>query len=233
MSRRAATTICALVIGLLVPLLVPGPAQAAVENASIVKSHCDRFEAWQNWRGGFIGPKPDKYTKTFGKFGLCLVKYKIDDKERRYNYYALEAMVYYRAKNVSTLGGSGSLSVRSDMEAKDGFFFASPSQRGESCSEPVTISLSYGFVSGSVTPRICDEKVVKRKAQTTRGGRWATANVAKTGKWDVVYIQKVRRGSVPKFKVRMVWPFYAYHAPDATHSTWWYTKNYGATTTTF
>lgn len=217
--------LCAILL-LCAGLGAPGPAHAQVDNAAITGSAC--HSGGLNWRGR-LAPEMGPPEAAFGTTKMCWFTYKVNAKDPKADYYAVEFNIAYSQKGSYVwYGGDSKLRLRSSIKSKGGVFFLSPSRTENTDCKSITVGISYKFLSAGIPLHSCRKAILARSDASARGATWRVKNLSNFKTASVFFFQKVPKGKSPSFTFKYTWPYYKWNQPDANHDKWWFEEAHGA-----
>jgi hypothetical protein len=205
--RVIATAVTALLVG---GGLAPNAANAVEFDAprTILGSDCTK---WLKWNGGL--PRGRGHTpepEPSGKVKLCWVKYKLRSNDDRADYYAISLQSTWTLREGDKrYPAEMHQATDSTRGAIDRVFGSTGSYTSsQDCTDPVTISFAVGPFGVSTTPRICDDYGISRYKSASDKSYWRSARAGGLRSIETAFVQKVRRGQVPKFDAVFAIPRY-------------------------
>ncbi|WP_392543525.1 hypothetical protein [Oryzobacter telluris] len=230
---KAFTRVAAVASALLLAAMLPAQASATVNNSSIKAAWCWDNPSWLNWKGkGTSIDNPFLGYASYGTTRFCATKYKVNDIDSTADYWAVQIAITSTQKGSDLYsGGPSTLTVASNKSTLSSYYYVTGDKTTTSC-KTVDVSVSW-YVGISAPFKICGSTtLVDRTSYTSTSGAWTVTDTGKVKQWTATFSQKVAQGAVPTYSGRYTWPYYGWHYPDSTHSGFWYTWSYGASTWT-
>ena len=180
--------------------------------ALILSSGCtpkpDKSVTWE----GSLPSTSQPFDGGPGRGGvrLCFIKYRFEENDKNFDYYAFAVQAYWtHTEGSANYQAPTNLQITSSIETESSYFGATPSIDGVSCTDPgVSVSASIFGFGISATPRVCSGQVVERVALSAKGALWTSNFAAQLRDVPAVYMQKVKAGKVPRFSVYLSYPSY-------------------------
>jgi hypothetical protein len=219
-SRRAVGLV-AVMSALLLALVTATPALAATFWANVpaypIASKCVGRDNYGNptisWRGG--DPVHTVFypynNEPHGKMYLCYYTYRLGTKTADGDYYAVDLKTVWQGQAFFTNHQATAIQyVESNRSSKDQIFDSTPTYTSNvSCTAPVSVGISAGYISVSTEFQVCSGTTVSAVGWSM-GGDWSTNSALNVRTIETSFFQKVAHGLVPTFTIEFAVPYYTY-----------------------
>jgi hypothetical protein len=183
---------------------------------TLLKSKCVGKTTPIYWRGGY--PQTTNFSPTVhephGTVVLCYYKYQLASKGTDGDYYGIEVVSSWTHEPVDFDWDPAYLSqyATSDTASKDQVYDSTPTYTSNhSCATAVSVGLSLGMFSVSTPIVVCSGTKITATNPWSQGSTWTCGYANSVTKVDTGFVQKVKHGVVPTFKVGFTVPYYIYY----------------------
>lgn len=186
---------------------------------TLLKSKCVQSPAIK-WRGGSTGTTTIyPYTaEPHGTVTICYYKYQLSSKGADGDYYGVELQSTWTPAGSDFPYDPAYMSqyISSDTASKDQVYASTPTfTSSHSCSTGFSVGINIGIFSISTTPKVCSGykvNAISSGISASLGHTWTMTQVNYVRHIDLGFVQKVKHGVVPTYKVGFQIPFYIYKA---------------------
>lgn len=203
-TALAFTAVAALLVGTSVPA---NAAPSANVGLKVRASSCSQS---YSWAGKNVGTAYPGAFWNRGTASFCVWKYRLDDEDKNYDYYMVFADATYKhTDGYQSLDASGYIDITSNKTGSITSATGSYSS-SKSCTSALSIGVSLGIFSATITPQLCKGNSVTRTGVGGTYAAYSTPNVGEAPSMEGAYLQRVPNGTVPVYTVTFKRPTYSH-----------------------
>jgi len=150
---------------------------------------------------------------------FCVKKFSFGDSDPLYDYFVVSATAAYTLTGgPRTQAAPGYIDITSNKSASSNVFGGSPSYTSKTgCTTAFSVSAGVGPIGASWSPKLCSGFSVTRSSLGASGALFRIDKVGGATSAEVVYMQKVAKGTVPIYTVDLKRPTYTHVRSGATY----------------
>jgi hypothetical protein len=186
------------------------PSSAAVSASVSLSIRASQCSSTYSWAGANVSTAYAAASWPRGSVNFCAWKYQMKDSDPYFDYYLVYGVSSYsRSAGSANLAAPAYQQLDSSRSASGGVYGATKSYTSNvSCNSSLSVGVSAGPFSATVTPSLCSGYSVSRYYSGPSGNGWKATKVGGVKSLQSTFYQKVPQGTKPIFTVNFIRPTY-------------------------